>query len=148
MAGELWLSLLTPEQATASSSDAEQCWPDSAASPVGGRLADLRVSEFWVQDYMLGATSDEDMGVAVRGHLWEVDLLKRRLKCSYWPDSQHRVVRGTWYIDRGSGYAPLKVGRRCRWLVGLQLVYIRALSVKVRRHSNRQQVCMYTPGGA
>ena len=65
-----------------------------------------------MQDYMLGATPDEDVGVAVRGHLWEVDLLKRRLKCSYWPDSQHRVVRGTWYIDRGSGYAPLKVGRR------------------------------------
>lgn len=64
---------------------------------------------------MLGATPDEDLGVAVRGHLWEVDLLKRRLKCSYWPDSQHRVVRGTWYIDRGSGYAPLKVGRRCQW---------------------------------
>ena len=80
---------------------------------MGVGLADLKVSEFCVQDYMLGATPDADVGVAVRGHLWEVDLLKRRLKCSYWPDSQHRVVRGTWYIDRGSGYAPLKVGRRC-----------------------------------
>lgn len=49
------------------------------------------------------------MGVLVRGQLREVDLLKRRMKCCYWPDTVHRVVRATWFVDKGNGYAPLKV---------------------------------------
>ena len=61
-----------------------------------------------LQDYVLGEREDE-VGTLVKAGLHEVDMAKRRMQPCYWPGTYHRVVRGSWYIDKGSGYAPLKV---------------------------------------
>ena len=62
-----------------------------------------------MQDYVLGEREGE-VGILVKAGLHEVDLLKRRMQPCYWPGTFHRVIRGSWYVDKGSGYAPLKVG--------------------------------------
>lgn len=46
----------------------------------------------------------------MRGGLWEVDLAARRMACAYWPEPAHRVSRGTWFIEKGADWVPLKVG--------------------------------------
>ena len=46
----------------------------------------------------------------MRGGLWEVDLAARRMACAYWPEPAHSVSRGTWFIEKGADWVPLKVG--------------------------------------
>lgn len=60
------------------------------------------------QDYVLGDREGE-VGLLVKAGLHEVDMVKRRMQPCYWPGTLHRVIRGSWYVDKGSGYAPLKV---------------------------------------
>jgi len=50
-----------------------------------------------------------EVGLPVKAGLHEVDMVKRRMQPCYWPGTTHRVIRGSWYVDKGSGYAPLKV---------------------------------------
>ena len=61
-----------------------------------------------LQDYVLGPCKEE-VGLPVKAGLHEVDMVKRRMQPCYWPGTTHRVIRGSWFVDRGSGYAPLKV---------------------------------------
>lgn len=61
-----------------------------------------------VQDYVLGNRTDA-VGVLVRAGLHEVDLFKRRMRPCYNPGTIHRAIRGTWFVDKGTGYAPMKV---------------------------------------
>ena len=61
-----------------------------------------------LQDYVLGDRK-EAVGLPVKSGLYEVDMVKRRMQPCYWPGTTHRVIRGSWFIDKGSGYAPLKV---------------------------------------
>ena len=61
-----------------------------------------------LQDYVLGDREGE-VGLLVKAGLHEVDTVKRRMQPCYWPGTLHRVIRGSWYVDKGSGYAPLKV---------------------------------------
>lgn len=61
-----------------------------------------------LQDYVLGNKTDT-VGVLVRAGLHEVDLFKRRMKPCYNPGTIHRAIRGTWFVDKGTGYAPVKV---------------------------------------
>ena len=57
---------------------------------------------------MLGDRKEE-VGLPVKSGLHEVDMVKRRMQPCYWPGITHRVIRGSWFVDKGSGYAPLKV---------------------------------------
>lgn len=61
-----------------------------------------------LQDYVLGDRKEE-VGLPVKSGLHEVDMVKRRMQPCYWPGTTHRVIRGSWFVDKGSGYAPLKV---------------------------------------
>lgn len=45
----------------------------------------------------------------MKGGLWEVDLFLRKLKPCYWPGQASRVLRGTWFVEKGSDWVPLKV---------------------------------------
>ena len=67
---------------------------------------------------MLGDRQGE-VGLVVKAGLHEVDMVKRRMQPCYWPGTTHRVIRGSWYVDKGSGYAPLKVCtfHACSWLL-------------------------------
>ena len=48
------------------------------------------------------------LGLLVRSRLYEVDLLLRLMTPSYWPEAQHRVSRGTWFVEKGHDWVPLK----------------------------------------
>ena len=52
-----------------------------------------------------------------RGGLYEVDLLRRRLKACYWPEDAHRVLRGTWFVEKSPDWVPLKVSSSA-WPLG------------------------------
>lgn len=52
----------------------------------------------------------EAVGVGVRGGVHEVDLRRRVMRPCYWPSNSHRVLRGTWFAEKGSDWVPLKVG--------------------------------------
>ena len=58
---------------------------------------------------MLGTETDGGVGLLVRSGHHEVDLLKRRMKPCYWPASQHRILRATWFMEKGSDWVPLRV---------------------------------------
>lgn len=60
-----------------------------------------------MQDYFLG--KEDEVGLLVRGGLYEVDLRQRRLKACYWPEPSHRVMRGTWFLEKSPDWVPLKV---------------------------------------
>ena len=49
------------------------------------------------------------MGQLVRGGLHEVDMLRRRMRCVYWPEHAHRISRGTWFVEKAPDWVPLKV---------------------------------------
>ena len=49
------------------------------------------------------------MGLVVRGGLYEADLKQRRLKACYWPEPSHRVLRGSWFVEKSPDWVPLKV---------------------------------------
>lgn len=61
-----------------------------------------------VQDYFLGHAAEDEIGLLVRSGLYEVDLRQRRLKACYWPEASHRVLRGTWFVEKGPDWVPLK----------------------------------------
>ena len=50
----------------------------------------------------------------VRGGLHEADLLRRRMRCVYWPDAAHRISRGTWFVEKAPDWVPLKARRTSR----------------------------------
>jgi hypothetical protein len=60
-----------------------------------------------LQDYFHG--EEEEVGLIVRGGLYEADLKKRRLKACYWPEPSHRIMRGTWFVEKSPDWVPLKV---------------------------------------
>ena len=62
------------------------------------------------QAFLAAGRAGEAVGLPVRGGLWEVDLAARRVACAYWPEPAHRVARGTWFIEKGADWVPLKVG--------------------------------------
>lgn len=59
------------------------------------------------QDYHLG--KDKDTGLLVRGGLYEAHLRHRRLDTCYWPEPSHRLLRGTWFLEKAPDWVPLKV---------------------------------------
>lgn len=77
-----------------------------AAAGKGAIPEEEAASTQW-QDYVLGEREGE-VGLLVKAGLHEVDMVKRRMQPCYWPGTLHRVIRGSWYVDKGSGYAPLK----------------------------------------
>jgi hypothetical protein len=56
----------------------------------------------------LAAAAGEEAGVGVRSGAFEVDLPRRQLRPSYWPGTCHRVLRGTWFAEKGGEWVPLK----------------------------------------
>ena len=56
------------------------------------------------------------VGLLVRSGLYEVDPLLRLMTPGYWPEAQHRVLRGTWFVEKGHDWVPLKetVRKQCR----------------------------------
>ena len=60
---------------------------------------------------MLGTEQEGEAGLLLRSGHYEADLLKRRMKPCYWPAAQHRILRATWFMDKGSDRVPLRV--RC-----------------------------------
>ena len=50
----------------------------------------------------------EEVGVLVRSGTYEVDLRKRQVRPCYWPSSRHRVLRGTWFAEKGGEWVPLR----------------------------------------
>ena len=44
----------------------------------------------------------------VRSGAFEVDLAARQLRPCYWPAARHRVLRGTWFAEKGGEWVPLK----------------------------------------
>lgn len=58
---------------------------------------------------MRGEGQGEAIGEMVRGGLYEVDMTRRRMRCVYWPEHAHRVSRGTWFVEKGTDWVPLKV---------------------------------------
>eukprot|EP00884_Botryococcus_braunii_P003989 jgi/Botrbrau1/13591/Bobra.0307s0010.1 len=70
------------------------------------RLAE-EVALTWKDHYK--ANGDVDViGLLVKGGLWEVDLYLRKLRPCYWPGQASRVLRGTWFVEKGSDWVPLK----------------------------------------
>ncbi len=66
-------------------------WADFIGSPVKG--SDLK---------------SEEVGVLVKGRLFEVDLKARRMKPCYWPGKHHRTMRGTWFVDKQGDFVPVR----------------------------------------
>ena len=50
----------------------------------------------------------EDIGTLVRGRRFEVDLRSRLMRPCYWPGRKHRIVRGTWFLDKQGDFLPLR----------------------------------------
>jgi hypothetical protein len=66
-------------------------WADFIGSPTKGRGVEM-----------------EDIGILVRGRMHEVDLMTRLMKPCYWPGSSHRVLRGTWFVEKQGDYVPVR----------------------------------------
>mmetsp|Transcript_27944 Transcript_27944/g.79021 ORF Transcript_27944/g.79021 Transcript_27944/m.79021 type:complete len:780 (-) Transcript_27944:219-2558(-) len=41
--------------------------------------------------------------IIVRGGYQDVDLASRSMSYCYWPGAHHRILRGTWFVERGDG---------------------------------------------
>lgn len=50
----------------------------------------------------------EEVGVLVKGRLFEVDVKSRLLKPCYWPGKHHRTIRGTWFVDKQGDFVPVR----------------------------------------
>lgn len=84
--------------------DALQQQQQGGAAP-SAAAAGQAWAEFMVQEGSVG----EVVGVQVRGGAHEVDLATRVMRPCYWPDSRHRVLRGTWYAEKAAGeWVPLR----------------------------------------
>lgn len=55
------------------------------------------------------AAADDEPAVLVRSGAFEVCLRSRLLRPCYWPAARHRVLRGTWFVEKGGEWVPLKV---------------------------------------
>lgn len=66
-----------------------------------------------MQAFVAGEGQGEAVGELVRGGLYEVDMMRRRMRCVYWPEHAHRVHRGTWFMEKGTDWVPLKVNPAC-----------------------------------
>lgn len=76
---------------------------------MGPHCTSVRRAEYIpLQEYFLGE-DEEDIGLVVKGGLYEADLKQRRLKASYWPEPSHRILRGTWFVEKSPDWVPLKV---------------------------------------
>lgn len=53
---------------------------------------------------------DTSTGLLVRSGHHEADLLKRRMQPCYWPAAQHRILRGSWFLEKGTDWVPVRVG--------------------------------------
>ncbi|CAL8470099.1 g9641 [Coccomyxa elongata] len=78
----------------------------------GGTISDISPEEEagpsdW-QAFVAGEGKGEAVGQLVRGGLYEVDLVRRRMRCVYWPEHAHRIHRGTWFMEKGTDWVPLK----------------------------------------
>ena len=62
-----------------------------------------------VQEFVAGEGGDANTCLLVRGGVYEVDMLRRRMLPGYWPGAAHRVLRATWFLEKGSDWVPLKV---------------------------------------
>ena len=82
---------------------AEEGPPSGGASPTPA----TRDSNSSWGDYMVPDTGEE-VGVLVRSGTYEVDLRKRQVRPCYWPSSRHRVLRGTWFAEKGGEWVPLR----------------------------------------
>jgi hypothetical protein len=90
-----------------------------------------------VQAFVAGEGRGEAVGELVRGGLYEVDLLRRRMGCVYWPEAARRVCRGTWFVEKGADWVPLKVtGKKSSWTAFLHA----SLAWHAPRHQER--LCM------
>ena len=72
-----------------------QSWADFIGSPGRGSLTQEN-------------EKSEDIGTLVRGRRFEVDLRSRLMRPCYWPGRKHRVVRGTWFLDKQGDFLPLR----------------------------------------
>ena len=70
-----------------------------------------------MQDYVLGTNDEAGVGLLVRSGHYEADLLKRRMKPCYWPAAQHRILRATWFMEKGSDWVPLRVRHLILYIV-------------------------------
>ena len=61
------------------------------------------------QAFLQGEGQGEAVGQLVRGGLHEVDMLRRRMRCVYWPEHAHRISRGTWFVEKAPDWVPLRV---------------------------------------
>jgi len=71
-----------------------QSWADFIGSPMKGAV--------------LLEEAPEEIGTIVRGRHFEVDLHSRLMRPCYWPGRKHRVVRGTWFLDKQGDFLPLR----------------------------------------
>lgn len=62
-----------------------------------------------LQAFLQGEGQGEAVGQLVRGGLHEVDMLRRRMRCVYWPEHAHRISRGSWFVEKAPDWVPLKV---------------------------------------
>ncbi|KAK9808811.1 hypothetical protein WJX72_004107 [[Myrmecia] bisecta] len=77
------------------------------ASPEKPLTENEAASKRW-QDFLLGNDNSAQVGMLVRSGLYEVDLAKRRMTTCYWPADSHRVLRATWFVEKGSDWVPVK----------------------------------------
>lgn len=56
----------------------------------------------------MASQKNDNVGVLVRGRMFEVDLKRRMMQPCYWPGSRHRVLRGTWFVEKQGDYVPVR----------------------------------------
>lgn len=84
----------TTAATTATERRQSQSWADFIGSPRKGVL--------------LPEEAPEDIGTLVRGRHFEVDLRSRMMRPCYWPGRKHRVVRGSWFVEKQGDFLPLR----------------------------------------
>ena len=59
-----------------------------------------------LQAFLQGEGQGEAVGQLVRGGLYEVDMLRRRMRFVYWPEHAHRISRGAWFVEKSPDWVP------------------------------------------
>jgi hypothetical protein len=62
-----------------------------------------------VQEHYRNEGECDTLGLLVRGGLWEADLVLRRMAPCYWPGCASRILRASWFLEKGADWVPLKV---------------------------------------
>lgn len=86
----------------------EQSTPPVSPSPSTMRRGSGSWVEFVGSPMKGNVCQTEEVGVLVKGRLFEVDLKSRRMKPCYWPGSFHRTIRGTWFVDKQGDFVPVR----------------------------------------